>query len=251
MINLTTKKWKIKDIDTIIFDKDGTLIDLHHFWGKMTEMRANEIIEKFCLKKDCHKKFCDFLGFNIETKKMYNDGITALFSRAKIIELFCEELKKYDVETNSDELENIFNKVSDNFNKNFEKQVKPINEAIELAKKLKENNIKLAIVTADSIISTNRSLDYLGIKNLFDVIVARESHTERKETGKPTQFALDILNSKPENTIMIGDTPIDQQSAQKAGIEKTILVATGQLSKEELKNYSPFCINSLSEIEIK
>jgi len=40
MINLKTKNWQIENIDTIIFDKDGTLIDLHFFWGKRTQLRV-------------------------------------------------------------------------------------------------------------------------------------------------------------------------------------------------------------------
>ena len=56
------------------------------------------------------------------------------------------------------------------------------------------------------------------------------------------------LNAKAENTIMIGDTPIDFESAKKAGIEKTILVATGQMSKNELSKFSPFHVNTLLEV---
>ena len=58
MINLKTNKWTINNIDTILFDKDGTFIDLHYFWGKMTEMRVEEIIEKFNLSKDLFPKLC-------------------------------------------------------------------------------------------------------------------------------------------------------------------------------------------------
>ena len=49
MISLKTKKWEINNIETILFDKDGTFIDLHHFWGKMTELRCLEIIKEFNL----------------------------------------------------------------------------------------------------------------------------------------------------------------------------------------------------------
>ena len=49
MINLKTNNWKIENIETILFDKDGTLIDLHYFWGKMTELRACAVIKKYGL----------------------------------------------------------------------------------------------------------------------------------------------------------------------------------------------------------
>ena len=52
MINLSTNNWEIKNIETILFDKDGTLVDLHFFWGKMTEFRIKEIIKYYNLKEE-------------------------------------------------------------------------------------------------------------------------------------------------------------------------------------------------------
>ena len=47
MLNLSTKDWYVDNIETVIFDKDGTFIDLHYFWGKMTELRALEVIKYY------------------------------------------------------------------------------------------------------------------------------------------------------------------------------------------------------------
>mgnify|MGYP003297524252 CR=1 FL=1 len=73
---------------------------------------------------------------------------------------------------------------------------------------------------------------------------------ETKESGIPTKLALEELNSNPQNTIMIGDAPMDYISAKNAGGNKTILVATGQIEKEELKKTSSYVVNNLSEIKI-
>jgi phosphoglycolate phosphatase-like HAD superfamily hydrolase len=48
---------------------------------------------------------------------------------------------------------------------------------------------------------------------------------------------------------MIGDAPMDYISAQNAGINNTILVATGQLTCEELKKTSNLVLESLKDIE--
>ena len=42
MIKISSTDWEIDNIEAVLFDKDGTFIDLHFFWGKMTEMRAKE-----------------------------------------------------------------------------------------------------------------------------------------------------------------------------------------------------------------
>ena len=48
---------------------------------------------------------------------------------------------------------------------------------------------------------------------------------------------------------MIGDAPMDYISASNAGIDKTILVATGQVDVEKLKEFSPYVLKSLKDLE--
>lgn len=248
MINLKTKNWQIKNIETIIFDKDGTLIDLHYFWGKMTELRALEIIKRYKLKKNTFEKICLFLGYNSDTKKMLPDGITALYSRSKIIEIFKENLKELNVITTTSELEEIFNYVACDFYKNILLYTKPIPEAIDFVKLAYSKGLKLAIVTSDSIISTNLTLKQFNWKKYFKIIIGRESLPDTKESGKPTLLALEKLNANPETTLMIGDAPMDYISAKNAGINNVILVASGQISKEELFKTTFYAIDSLDKI---
>ncbi len=250
MINLKTKNWQIEHIDTVIFDKDGTLIDLHFFWGKMTQLRVEEVIKTFNLDDNLFKTLCLILGYDFDKQKMLSDGITALYSRVKIIEIFKQELERFSVYTSKEKIEEIFDKVSDEFYKNILKYTKPIEPAINFAKKLKSKNAKLAIVTADSIISTKLTMEQFNWDDIFEVLIGRESHPDTKESGKPTKYALELLNSKPKNSIMIGDSQTDFLSAKNAQIERTILVATGQVPIETLKKTSPYCANSLDEIEI-
>jgi phosphoglycolate phosphatase-like HAD superfamily hydrolase len=35
------------NIEAVIFDKDGTLIDVHHYWSSMIKMRATLIVKKW------------------------------------------------------------------------------------------------------------------------------------------------------------------------------------------------------------
>ena len=49
---------------------------------------------------------------------------------------------------------------------------------------------------------------------------------------------------------MIGDAPMDYLAGKNAGIEKTILVATGQIEAKDLLETSPYVVKNLAEIEI-
>ena len=249
MINLQTKTWAIENIETVLFDKDGTFIDLHYFWGKMTELRVLEVINYFKLDNNLFSSICLFLGYDINTKKMLSDGITAMYSRPIIIEKFCEKLKDLNVETSNSVIEKIFDKVSIKFYKNIQDYTKPIDEAINFIKELKNLGVKLGIVTSDSVVSTELTLKQFGWEDLFQVVIGRESSNETKESGTPTKLALECLEANPETTIMIGDAPMDYISAKNAGIEKTILVSTGQISGEDLKKTSSYVVDSLKDIK--
>lgn len=250
MIRLKAKDWEIDNIETILWDKDGTFIDLHYFWGKMTELRAKEVIKRFNMPESCFSKLCLYLGYNIETGKMLKDGITALYSRSKIIEIFKDNLKECNVTATEKQLEEIFDYISSVFYKNMQEYTKPIEPAITFIKKVKDFGVKQGIVTSDAKESTMLTLKHFCWDYLFDVVIGRESSNHTKESGIPTKMALELINANPKTTIMIGDAPMDYISAKNAGIEKTILVASGQIDEQELKETSEYTIESLENIEI-
>ncbi len=250
MINLETKNWEIKNIDTVLFDKDGTIIDLHYFWGKMTELRATEIIKYFSLDTSYFEKLCNYLGYNIHTGKMLPDGITALYSRVKIIEIFKNNLQEVGATTTDDEIAKIFDYVSANFYANINEYTKPIVSAVDFIKKLYSKGIKLGIVTSDSTISTKLTLKQFDWEYLFESVIGRESCPYTKESGEPTKLALAQLKANPKTTVMIGDAPMDYISAKNAGIDNTILVSTGQITIDELAKTSNLVVPSLEDIKI-
>ena len=250
MIKLSTEKWSVENIETVLFDKDGTFIDLHFFWGKMTQLRALELIKIFNLKDNDFEKLCLILGYDIKSKKMLSNGITALYSRIKIIEILKNKLEELGVNTSIQELENIFDRVSEVFYKNIEKYTKPIPEAIKFIKELRKKGIKIGIVTSDSVKSTNLTLKQYNWENLFDVVIGRESSEHTKESGEPTKLALKLLNADPKTTLMIGDAPMDYVSAKNAGIENVILVATGQIDTTSLQYICNKTCEDLMKIKI-
>jgi pyrophosphatase PpaX len=249
MINLKSKDWVLENIETVIFDKDGTFIDLHFFWGKMTEKRAEKVSEVFGLQENFFEKIGKFLGYDVYSKKMLSDGITALYSRVKIIEIFRGKLEEIGVNTTEEKITEIFDMVSNDFYKEIDKHTKPIEEAIVFIKKLHEMGVKLGIVTSDSVESTKLTLKNFGWEYLFQSVIGRESSSETKESGVPTKLALSELSANPETTIMVGDAPMDFISAKNAGINNTILISTGQVGVNELKKYTPYVLESLKELE--
>ncbi len=248
MINLKTENWSIKNIDTILFDKDGTFIDLHYFWGKMTELRVREIISTYNLDDSLFSQLCMKLGYDNNSGKMLKDGITALYSRSVIIDLFRKDLAELGLNVSVGEMENLFDYVSSVFYKEMTKYTKPIDSALDFIRSVRTSGVKTGVVTSDSVKSTMLTLKHFKWEPLFDVVIGRESTKETKESGVPVKMALKKLGSDKDKTIMIGDAPMDYLAAKNAGVESTVLVATGQLDKADLLKTSPFVVDSLGSV---
>ena len=45
MVDLLIESSVIRDVGLVIFDKDGTLIELYHYWSQMVALRARLICE--------------------------------------------------------------------------------------------------------------------------------------------------------------------------------------------------------------
>lgn len=248
MIKLKTNDWQIDDVETILFDKDGTFIDLHYFWGKMSELRSEEIIKKYNLDIKELDNLCLKLGHDRTTGKMLKDGITALYSRQIIIQIFTKELNNMRINITEKKLEEIFDNVNEIFYKDMIKYTKPIDSAIEFIKQVRKMGIKTGIVTSDSKKSTLLTLKHFSWENLFDVVIGRESTKETKESGVGIKFALELINANPKTSVMVGDAPMDYIAAKNGGVEKIILVSTGQIEKKTLLKTSKYCVTSLKEV---
>jgi HAD superfamily hydrolase (TIGR01509 family) len=108
--------------------------------------------------------------------------------------------------------------------------------SIELLHDLHARGFRLGIAT-----SSGRALPFLdrwGVRQLFDGIVGREDVEIRKPHPEPVLKCLGHLGLAPQETVYIGDSPIDIQAGKAAG-SYTIGVLTGTSPQHVLSLESP------------
>ena len=108
--------------------------------------------------------------------------------------------------------------------------------SIELLHDLHARGFRLGIAT-----SSGRALPFLdrwGVRQLFDGIVGREDVEIRKPHPEPVLKCLGHLGLAPQETVYIGDSPIDIQAGKAAG-SYTIGVLTGTSPQHILHLESP------------
>ncbi|GEM_PF-2272058 len=85
MVSLIIGNNMLSGIDLVIFDKDGTLIDLNSYCVKATYMRAEAITKCFNLSDEDVLNLVSIMGIDITTKKVNECGPVGVKKREDIM----------------------------------------------------------------------------------------------------------------------------------------------------------------------
>lgn len=121
---------------------------------------------------------------------------------------------------------------------NHDLLVKEFDGVYETVKILKEKGYKLGIVTTKMLNVAQMGLELSRLAPFFEVVVAIDHVKKIKPDPEPILLALEQLDAKPEEAIMIGDNYHDILGGQNAGT-KTAGVAWSLKGKETLESYKP------------
>lgn len=201
-----------KRAETVIFDLDGTLLDTIE---DLTDS-VNFVCSKFGYPEYTTEVIKTFVG----------NGIRKLLERAIP-----------GGKENAD-YERIYESFCSYYGKNCRNKTKPYDGITELLSVLKQRGCKLAIVSNknhDAVAALNEEFfgEYISV-------AVGQSDTTRKKPAPDTVFAaMKALDAVRESTVYIGDSEVDKQTADNAGIP-CILVSWGFRKREELKKLHTF-----------
>ena len=253
MVNLRTSRWEIEDVDWVIFDKDGTFIDIHTYWGRVVELRARKVINYFNLTPNFFKPLCDVMGYDTQTKKLPSDSPVGLYARDKVEEILLYYLISKDIEASLEDIEQIFSEVGQEFLSEQGVYTTLIPESVVLMSRLKEAGAKMIVITSDSqknAIQTVKSINNGILEGYFENVYGAENSPKPKTTGDIVKTALKELGADPNKTICIGDTPDDYLMAKNSGIKACVNVSTGVVTTAQLQEFNDYTVSQLDEIEV-
>jgi len=109
---------------------------------------------------------------------------------------------------------------------------------VSTLEQLKEQGIRLAIVSTKRTETIERGLRVMGAEHLFEVKVSIDDVENVKPDPEPILLALKLLGVAKDEVIMIGDNSHDIEGGKNAGV-KTAGVAWSIKGEEFLKQFNP------------
>src|SRR5881275_3580935 len=214
----------------LLFDIDGTLI---HSGGAGVEALKRGLTERFGIKDDLN---------DIEIAGMTDSGI--------VISI----LKKHQIPTTADNIAAFLDSYVHFLSLELPRRKgKLLPGVLELLQRLKSRpHVVLALLTGNVSRGARLKLEHYGVWHFFEFGAFADDHRDRNELGR---FARARAKEKHGREFasyeidVIGDTPRDIACGKALGA-RTVAVATGRWSRDELEKYEPdFLIDDLSDVE--
>ena len=102
-------------------------------------------------------------------------------------------------------------------NKHHDEMIKPIAGVQETLAALKEQGLKIAVVTSKKQPMVLRGISCLQLEQYIDAVIALEDTQQSKPHAEPMLAACAKLGVAPQECLCVGDSPFDLQSGRNAG----------------------------------
>jgi len=255
MATLQVNKREI-ELKGILFDKDGTLVDFLYTWGYWIELMLEHFSKELAKRKlqtlaDDIYPALGLIGSKQEGVTDYdrqgplsvgslNDllAIMSLYgyksgltwAEARLLAVDSQKLASSRIDT--------------------ERRIQLLPGISSLLEQCCQQQLKLAVVTADDTTPAQQQLAWLELEHVFDTIIGHDSVDNGKPHPDMVYLACKRLGLSPAEVIMIGDTNGDMMMAKAAGVKATIAYLSDRSLKTEDYPAADECIYNYNDLQL-
>ena len=220
----------MKQIYTILFDLDGTLVDT----APDLMMAHNHVMKKFGYQTKTTEEIRDLVG----------QGAGALIGRS----IWGQAKKEFGKVQDQKIKDNMTKEFIDFYGKNILQKSTLINGVKEFLVWCKNQKISMGVCTNKTEHLAVDLLKQIGIYNFFEYVAGHNTFDYCKPDPRHLITVVEILEGDLEKTLMIGDSESDANAAKAAGIP-VILLEDGYTEKKTTEIYHNHLIKDFIGIE--
>jgi phosphoglycolate phosphatase-like HAD superfamily hydrolase len=238
------------DVDCVIFDKDGTLIEIDYFWAPRVQKWVDLIATSLNLEYEFKKDVFDLLGYSTSKKHVRYESPLAVATMEALKVLMSGIISRYGIpwhkalalaEHTAEVTMMADPKPKETVsNGNVLKTMKNIVKA-------KAHNV---VATSDDRRLTEITLAHLGITKLVSAMICGDDPIPNKPDPIAAWTISEQLGISTSRMMMVGDSLSDMQFAASAGIAFRIGVATTPENKSLLAPHADALIESIDDFHV-
>ncbi|MEM9200969.1 MAG: HAD family hydrolase [Actinomycetota bacterium] len=199
------------DVRAVVFDKDGTLVDVEATWGPSMAAALTELEPDPATRR----KAAEAIGVSLDTGRLVPDGPIIAESNAQICARLGPILGVAPAA--------LIGRFEETLYEHARTAVVGLDGVDPVLRALQAAGLWVGLATNDGEASARDQLEILGWLGFFDSIIGYDSGFGEKPNPGMVTASMHRAGVTPDELIMIGDTDTDLVAAQAAGC-RTVLV---------------------------
>ncbi len=238
------------DIDLVVFDKDGTLIDFHHLWVSRARGCLQELVRQVQGGEALAYALQRSLGYDPQTDRALVDGPLACASMSKLYTVVSVVLYQHGLDWHR--AEKLTEQV---LTANLSvvptpDLVQPLGDVAGLFRRLTAAGVRIALATSDDRTPTQITLPLLDIETEVSLAVCGDDPIPNKPAPDALWHLAENLGVEPGRMMMVGDTVGDLMTGTSAGVVCRVGVLSGAGDRASLIPHADVILDSIHGIQI-
>ena len=229
-------------IKLVVFDKDGTLIDLKNVFEPILKNIINLLSTYIEDPDDAYT----YLGYDNKKHIFKSNSVLAKGTNRDISNKLIEYLKLKNPELDDLFIQKYVELSMETIEFNSE-HIKSCGNLHKIMSYLKDNNIKIAICTSDDRKPTIETIKLLNIEKYVDYVICGDDVISNKPSPEPIWNICWNLDVTPSETIMVGDTISDINAGINSNCAYILGVLSGNYESHELKDADKI-LNNIDQV---
>jgi len=222
----------------VLFDKDGTLIDVNATW---VPIYREVLMELFATDAAGAEALMARGGYDPASGKFRAGSILAGGTTRQIAEIWWPGLAAAELDAKVHALDNDYTHLVRN-------RLAPLAPLEPILSELRGMGLRLGIATNDSHVSATAHMAEIGAIAHFEDIIAADTVAIPKPSGQMVRRFSEVTGLPPKAIAMVGDNHHDMEEARNGGAGLAIAVLSGNAAHEDIAHLADHTLDSIAEL---
>jgi phosphoglycolate phosphatase len=226
-------------IKGILFDKDGTLIDLDGTW---VPVYRQFLQDAFSMSRDEAEHKMEGAGFDRTNGRFRSNSVLAGGTTKQLVEHWWPMAP-------AAEQDRLVHVIDVECAPMARSHLKPLLPVAEVLAPLRRRGLVLGVGTNDSHFSALSQLAHLGLSDYFDAVIGADTVARPKPSGDMIRRFAELTSLQPDEVAMVGDTLHDMEEARNGAAGLAIGVLSGSADQQQLAPWAHHIIADIRHLE--
>ncbi|MFN4143480.1 HAD family hydrolase [Aestuariivirga sp.] len=222
----------------VLFDKDGTLIDVNATW---VPIYRQVLMDLFATDLDGAEELMAKAGYDRAAKKFRAGSILAGGTTRQLVELWWPGLEEASAAEKAHLLDNGYTHL-------VREKLAPLMPLEPILSELRAMGLKLGVATNDSHVSARAHMAHVGVIEHFEDIIAADTVPVPKPSGNMVRKFAELTGLPAREIAMVGDNHHDMEEARNGGAGLAIAVLSGNAAHDDIAHLADHTIDSIADL---